>query len=342
MRKTIFDAEVSPTKAMVGFRDIESGKVTQFQYDESEAIAKYIEGRTLIGYNNIAYDNVIVTAMMRGKSAKQIYKMSVDLIEHDGKHWNYPNYIKSYIDLIEVVVGQASLKLYGSRLNTKKLQDLPYDPHMKHTKKMWKDVCEYNVNDLDLTLELYEFLQPQLNIRETIGKQYGINVMSRSDAQIAEDIFEKELGINKRKIKIERPKFVEWDKPDWIKFKSDELSDLANEIADTPIKINHASGQPITPEFLKKKHVTINDGVYTVGIGGLHSNEKSVAYVGDLGNVDVTAYYPSIIINSKLFPPHLGEAWLELYIKMRDERVTAKRKMQKIEKEIKELENELS
>lgn len=335
MRRTIFDIEVSPTKSMVGFLDIETNEIKQFQYDETEQIQKYIKQRMLIGYNNISYDNVILTAMLKGKSAKEIYKISVDLIEHDGKHWDYGTVlIDSYIDLIEVVAGSASLKLYGSRLNTKKLQDLPYNPHEKHNKKMWKEVCKYNKNDLRLTKELYEFLQPQLELREKIGNQYKINVMSRSDAQIAEDIFEKELNINKKKIKVARPNYVYWTKPEWISFKSKDITNLVNDLKNTPIEINKKNGQPITPDILNKQRIVINKGVYTVGIGGLHSNEKSVAYVGELGNVDVASYYPSIIINSRLYPPHLGEEWLELYTKIRNERIVAKKNGDKVKSDV--------
>ena len=89
----------------------------------------------VIGFNSNNYDNIIVTGMMRGWSATDIYKTSVDLIEGGGKHWQYPNEVVNCIDIMEVAPGQASLKLYGARLGTKKIQDLPYDPHEKHSKE---------------------------------------------------------------------------------------------------------------------------------------------------------------------------------------------------------------
>ena len=320
----LYDVEVAPNRSMVGFMDYVTNEVTQFEHNESRAIAKFIKGKTLIGFNSKKYDNIILTAMIGEKSAKDIYLISVDIIEHGANYWDFQNVIRNDIDLIEVAIGQASLKLYGSRLNTKYLQDLPFNPHTKHSKEMWRKVKKYNVNDLLITKELYDFLQPQLNIRKQIGQIYNIDVMSRSDAQIAEDIFKKELKIVKRDIKIVKPTNVVWDKPDWIKFKNKSLSELSTTLSEIAIKINPKSGQPILPDMLKDARITINKGVYTVGIGGLHSNEKSVAHHGELGNVDVASYYPSIIINSKLYPPQLGEKWLNVYTRIRNDRFLAK------------------
>ena len=329
---TIFDVETAPNKCMVGFKDIATGKVKQFDSQDSKKIAKYIQGRTLIGYNNINYDNVMVTAMMRGKSTKQLYKMSVDLIEHDGKHWNYPNFIKSYIDLIEVVVGQASLKLYGSRLNTKKLQDLPYDPHTKHTKKMWKDVCEYNINDLDLTLELYEFLQPQLKLRAEVGKKYKVDVMSKGEAQIATSIYNELLGLkNIPKQKI--PKYVEYKAPDYIKFKSKELNNILDYMQDTVFEVNQNSGQPIKPKDMP--NVEVGGVEYELGLGGIHAKVKSISIIPKddevLEDVDVASQYPSMMIENGFYPKQIDVEFGKVFENIYTERQEAK----KIESDIK-------
>jgi hypothetical protein len=311
MKDAVFDVEVAPNKAMVGFMDLKSGKVKQFQHNESKKIRKYVKKHRLIGFNSKNYDNIMVTLMMGGYEPTHIYKASKDLIEGNGKRWDYPNDIPNDIDIMEVAPGQASLKLYGARLGTKKLQDLPYDPHANHTKKMWDNVCKYNVNDLIMTKELYEYLKPQLDIRADIGKKYGIDVMSRSDAQVAEDVFKKVLKIDK-KPKIDKPRFVKYKAPKYVEFKTKQLRELKDKFESTKYHINPATGRFEPQEWLKEK-VVINGVDYTIGFGGLHSNEKSVSYVGDLCDIDVTGYYPSLIINSGKYPKQLGSGWLKLY-----------------------------
>ena len=317
----VFDCEVSPTKSMVGFMELGTGKVKQFDSSEGKKILKYIEKHKLVGFNSLNYDDIIVTEMIKGTRAKHIYDISVDLIELDGKRWDYSTLFSS-LDLIEVAKGQASLKLYGARLGTKKLQDLPYDPHKKHTKKMWKNVCKYNVNDLVLTKELYEFLLPQLKIREDIGSKYNINVMSRSDAQVAEDVFKKALKIYK-KPKIQRPKSVIYKAPEYVKFKTKQLQDLKEKFESTTYEINGQTGKFVPQEWLKEK-IVIDGNSYTIGFGGLHSNEKSIAVVGDMKNADIASMYPSLIINSGKYPEALGPNWLKLYTMFRDDRMKIK------------------
>ena len=48
MKEAVFDCEVCPNKAMVGFKELSTGKVTQFQHDESKKISKYIHSH--LGY----------------------------------------------------------------------------------------------------------------------------------------------------------------------------------------------------------------------------------------------------------------------------------------------------
>jgi len=322
MKITEYDIETAPNRCMVGFKDLKTGKIKQFQYNEGKRIAKYIKKRILVGFNILNYDNILLTGMLRGKNMNWLYTTSVDLVEGEGKRWDYPSDIRNSIDLIEVAQGKASLKLYGSRLNTKKLQDLPYDPHKKHTKKMWKNVMIYNANDLQMTEELYNELKPQLDIRADIGKTYGIDVMSRSDAQVAEDVFKKKLGIAK-KPKIDKPKEVRYEAPAYIKFKSKELTKLKEKFESSVYKIDHNTGKFKPQEWLKEK-IIIGGVTYTIGYGGLHSNEKSMVVKGDLKNADIASMYPSLIINSGKFPIQLGAEWLKFYKQFRDERMKIK------------------
>ncbi len=202
---------------------------------------------------------------------------------------------------------------------------------------MWKEVCKYNVNDLWLTLDLYEELVPQLNIREDIGGQYGIDVMSRSDAQVAEDVFKKKLNIA-RKPKIDKPTKVRYKAPKYIKFKSDALNDLKSKFEDTTYEINMKTGKFVAQEWLKEKVVI--DGIdYTIGYGGLHSNEKSLSVTGDIKNADIASMYPSLIINSGKYPVQLGKSWLGLYTQFRDDRMKIKHRISEIKSELKRLQN---
>ena len=333
MKNTVYDIEVAPNQSMVGFKDLDNGRVTQFDRSETSAIAKHLKGRTLIGFNSKNYDNLILTAMLYGKTQKEIYSMSVDLIEGDGNRWDYPDVITGDIDIREVAPGDVSLKLYASILGAKTLQDLPYNPHEKHSKKMWKNVCKYNVNDLDLTELLYNELKPRLDLRKKLGKQYSIDILSRSDAQVAEDIFRvelKKIGIDAKaaKKKVTPISNIHYLAPKAVKFKNPTLNALVKRIQKTTIEIG-GGGSPMIPDWLKKQIVVIGGAAYNIQLGGLHSMESAAAIIPPkgykLGNVDVASMYPSMIIEMGLFPQHLTKAFLGIYTKIRDTRMEAKR-----------------
>jgi hypothetical protein len=51
----------------------------------------------------------------------------------------------------------------------------------------------YCHNDLQVTRILYDELKPQIALREQMSKQYGLDLRSNSDAQIAENVIKHEL-----------------------------------------------------------------------------------------------------------------------------------------------------
>jgi len=69
-------------------------------------------------------------------------------------------------------------------------------------------------------------------------------------------------------------------------------------------------------------------------MGGIHSvNEPEQFEPKDsqlLIDQDVTSMYPSIILQHKVYPPHLGEAFLTVYQKIKDDRVKAKHEGNKL------------
>jgi hypothetical protein len=95
-------------------------------------------------------------------------------------------------------------------------------------------------------------------------------------------------------------------------------------------------GSPIMPPELEKLKVTIGGSTYKLGMGGLHSTEKKTAhYATDeiiLADNDVESFYPRTILNQRLCPPHLGEAFLTVYEKIVNTRIHAKAEAAKAKK----------
>ena len=83
------------------------------------------------------------------------------------------------------------------------------------------------------------------------------------------------------------------------------------------------------PKELADAAVKIGAGTYRLGIGGLHSSEKSAAQHADaittLVDRDVASYYPAIILQTNLAPAHMGEAFTQTFRKIVRRRLEAKK-----------------
>ena len=77
-----------------------------------------------------------------------------------------------------------------------------------------------------------------------------------------------------------------------------------------------------------KYNFVLGNRQYTFGIGGLHTVNLPEIHIADnqtiIKHIDVASLYPSIIIEHKVYPPHLGEAFLKVYSGIKEERIEAK------------------
>jgi len=252
--------------------------------------------------------------------------------------YNLPrcNYI-DHVDLIEVAPGKASLKIYGGRLHSQRMQDLPIEPAAIIEEPERDLLSSYCLNDLSTTIDLYSRLNSQIELREQMGKEYGIDLRSKSDAQIAEAVIKKQIEAIKGE-KVYRPDLPKdfsfnYTPPSFIKFNHPELKAALETFKTKPFTLDE-KGDVAEPEEVGKLKIKIGSSVYQLGIGGIHSCEKRVNYTADANHIlvdrDVTSYYPNIILSQGLYPKHIGRDFLTVYKGLVDKRVKAKREGNKV------------
>lgn len=295
--------------------------------------------RTTFGFNSRNYDIPIILSALKGATTEQIHKVS-DWIIDNGKpgwltsqHFNLGDPNWPHFDLQEPAPGvMVGLKLYGARMHSPRLQDLPYEPGTHLTPEQMDDVRDYCENDLDTTIDLFKAIRPQLELRQVMSKAYNQDLMSKSDAQIAETVL-KASKPSVKKPKIPESKKFSYNTPDFLHFKSQQLQDALNVIEDHNFEID-GRGSIKLPDELRKLKITLGGSTYQMGIGGLHSTEKAQTVVPTenqlLCDRDVASYYPSIILNLGLYPRQFGPQFLDTYRSIVDERLTAKRTGKKV------------
>lgn len=336
-KKQVFlDVECYTNFFLIVLKDL-SGKTVCFELDDTKTLDRLSIRRNLrdcetIGFNSRGYDIPMIEFALKGADNKSLKRLSDSIIDKDVKNfdlfsrhkiWTPQEY--DHIDLMHVAGSylnkdnlKVGLKMYGARINTRKLQDLPYDPSAILTEVEKAEVREYCVNDVDITIDLYKVIKPALDIRRNLCEQYGRkDLMSKSDAQIACKIFGKV-----------KPKVVGYDfkytKPSFINFRTEKLEQLYRELSE--IHFKGEFGDKLLSDV--SPTVTIGETTYKIGIGGIHSQETCLSEYSDdksyISNIDVTSYYPSIIINNKIYPKHLGSSFFNDFKNTYNQRLEAK------------------
>ena len=344
MKSYVFDIECYKNYFLVQFKDIYSGEVFFFEkFGGNPFPVVHIQAlcrNRIVGFNSKNYDIPMLSYACAGATNIELKQLSDAIILQGKKWWELEREFGfccsgyNHIDLMEVAPGQAGLKTYGGRMHSQKLQDLPIEPDAEIDESEHSLMRQYCKNDLDLTIDLYHKLLPQLKLRASMSKQYGVDLLSKSDAQIAETVIIKEIekitGNKVYKPRSDKGKTFKYKMPDFIKFETEELQALLKDVEQANFGVD-ASGKMLMPDVLHKRVVVVGGKPYAMGIGGLHSMEKSgyvhsKEYLGmKIFDRDVTSYYPSIILNQSLYPAHIGEAFLTVYKSLVDRRVEAKK-----------------
>lgn len=254
-----------------------------------------------------------------------------------------------HIDLFEVVPGKTSLKTLNGRLHGRRMQDLPIAHDARLTDEQVEIVYDYWKNDLQATKLLFNNLQTHLALRVDIGRKNGLDLRSKSDAQVAEAVIKaqvtKILGEAPKKPVIVPGAKFKYRAPEYIRFHSDQMNDILDKLEDWDFRLSPKSQKVLMPDFLTEALIPMGHSTYQMGIGGLHSTEKIAGHIADentiLKDVDVESYYPAIIINRRLMPPQMGKAFLKVYKGIVDRRLKAKAELKRVKSEIAALEESM-
>jgi hypothetical protein len=167
-----------------------------------------LQNYTTVGFNSINFDLLIVWLSFHYQDTVKLKDATNDIIFRNMREWElkkeykFQTYKTSHIDLIEVSPLKGSLKLYMARLHAARIQELPFPDDKELTEEEIEIVKQYNFNDLDGTELLYNFMKERLELRSAMSIEYGEDLMSKSDAQIAEVILANEVA----KLNFKRPK----------------------------------------------------------------------------------------------------------------------------------------
>ena len=318
---------------------------TDYQFNTNKIFA---------GYNNIHYDNPIINYIidyynvMKDKTyieiCKSIFNLSKTILnskegeEGIWKKWKYQQWFESF-DILTMLYStqlRVGLKEMQVTMQYPNVQEFVYNWDIPLVESKFDEMIQYNINDVESTSELLDRCKKDIELRIAIEDEYGVRVLSKDGVNIG--------------MKIITQKYLEKTGQTWW-----DIKDLRSPMDKIPLKdvilpfVKYDS--PILKDMLdtlKKQTVSpgrkgyeykfiFNNLRYTIGVGGIHSvNDPEIIITKEdeyLIDCDVASLYPSMLIQHKFYPKHLGPEFLEIYSKIREERLEAKHNGDKVKNE---------
>lgn len=356
------DLECYPDYFLAKFYNKATGQFTSFGMWEGTpldiaGIMQRLAAVTIITFNGVRYDVLMLTLALYGATCAQLKEANDDIIVRGMGNTPWKFYEKwgiepiaciDHIDVMEVAPGvHIGLKMYMGRMHAPKLQDLPYDPDTRLDGMGRFVIADYCGNDLIGTSMLREEVWDRVKLRIAIGERYKIDVRSKSDAQIAEAVVKAQLDFKPAIRYIKDGYTFNYTPPPYVQFATPHMRDLLEVVKQARFVVRDKeeaiamgyydpedddapkirTGVRI-PEELAGRDIRIGAGLYRLGIGGLHSQEKCANHCAtvahSLRDVDVKSYYPSMILAMNMVPEQLGPAFAIIYRAVYERRLLSK------------------
>lgn len=333
---------------------------------------------TMLTFNGNHYDHPMISLALTGADAATLWAANNTIIVPGGqglmpwefeRHWGIKLLQWDTIDIMNVAPGQGGLKAYGGKMHMRKMQELPIPVGTSiglFDRPVIRDYCG---NDCETTAALGDAMSSQIKLREEMSIEYGIDLRSKSDPQIAEAVMKSLLPFEVQIPIVAAGAQFNYRPPAWMSFRTEQMQDVFRTMCNSKFAINPKGG--VSPgydncyvdwgkdqvrldphgQFVKcptgwqHKLVTMGGMAYAMGIGGLHSTESRVAIVAGHGckllSPDVASYYPNLILETGVFPQQIGPVFQEIYRGWLDTRMEAKHRATALKTELKALKKQL-
>ena len=252
--------------------------------NDYEGIKKFFnenKQNIFVGYNNNHYDNFILKAVLKDLNP---YSVSKWLIEEKKSGWLFPEINRGIffnsLDLMQDISGALgiSLKEIESNLGMSiEESEVDFTIDRELTAEEIEETIFYCKHDVDATEKLMEVRSDYIKGKLQLINAFGLplSCVRMTNAQLDAEVMEA------------RPKsyndILNYDMPDNVDLKDKSILSLYK----TPLD----KTQSLEKDICGVPH--------KLAFGGLHGATENVHYDdsdGEILNVDVTSYYPSLII----------------------------------------------
>jgi len=354
MRKFIYDLEVFPNFFSATFKDVDTKEIEVFYIHDDRVtdlhfLKKFIRSDIyLIGYNNDKYDNLLLNKILTSDvTCEDLFNLSKLIISNRESFFlnkeikELYSYKKPYKSLDLMMIHRfdklmVGLKQCSVNLKWHKIQDLPKAYDARVSSNEIYNILEYNLNDVLITERLFEVSLEEVQLRQSVGKKYDVDLMNASRSKMADILMTKmyadasNLTFNDFKDLRDTETVIKFSDIVWnkISYSTPSMQAVLDKIKNTTIDI-------LSGDMNFNISVIIDSCKHDIAKGGLHSNNKPDIYQSTdnikLIDVDFGSFYPSLMINLGIYPPQLGSIFIDILKTITSQRLAAKKNKDKVE-----------
>lgn len=279
-----------------------------------EGIAEFILDKTLVGYNNHHYDDLMLTAMMRGEPQYRLKQLNDAIISNDETYclpWQRLARKLDSIDTMQQIdVSQPSLKqIEGNMGRSIRESTVDFNLDRPLTDSEKQEVLQYCAYDVETTIAIYKLrLESYFQPKDALLAMLPADTRLKNPAKLNTTTLSANILLDKP-----LPKWSEIRLPAEV----EKTPDVPSNVWSMWNTANMTNGEEI-----KNTSITVRryGADITFGFGGLHGVASAGKEFRDVLLLDVGSMYPSIIVNIRA----LG-AGTEKYDSMRQERLRIKK-----------------
>jgi hypothetical protein len=295
-----YDIEVYSHDAFVVFKDINK-KLKRVFHNNFVLLADFIQGKTLVGYNNYHYDDKIMQYMLDLKTPQQIKWLNDRIIEGEDVRFVKSKKFKSLDCFQQIDVSFPSLKKIEGNMGRMILESsVPFSIDRPLQPKEFDQCLNYCIYDVDTTIDIYmkrvkSYFQPKISLVGMLGKEAA---MKWNTTTISANLL------------LQKPL------PKWSNIRIDEwlLDCVPNEVKEFWLE----QVQQKKPKGSMTIKAFNNDIQFA--FGGLHGAHTSAKKAKKVKLLDVTSMYPNIILILNILGAASGK-----YRKILMDRIKAKK-----------------
>lgn len=350
--KLAYDIECFSNFFCVNFFD---GKThTTFRHGEFQKLLAFMKSKPiLIGYNSFGYDDIMLKSILKKPTITlaELHALNKAIIgsrrlPNELFKIQYAPYPWAYsIDMYQITNKKGGLKEWECRQNHQLVVDSPVDFNAPLPEDKIGDTIRYCRNDTHATWLLAETFGEQIELRGKLIEMYdlGSRPYVLGDAGIAQmiliDKYSKRTGgwsTTAKKAAAQSPDNTArlWNCADLVSkranYSTTEFQDFFDTFLTSRLEGDSTGGKWKYRDDAFKAAIQLGAKTWKVGVGGIHTEDDpgrfhatdAVAII----DLDVTSFYPSLIIEEKIYPKHIGPAFVDDYRTIRDMRLAAKEK----------------